>query len=70
MSNPENPVGRAAVPAINPQPKTIFDGTKLPLVVERSPNHYGWYEMAVSAYAISTTELGFSARKNRNLNSA
>jgi hypothetical protein len=82
MSNPENPVGRAAVPASldttvgglcapsMSKPKTTFDGTKLPLVVEPSQDHYRWYELAVPGLRNFHDEVGFSARKNRNLNCA
>jgi hypothetical protein len=56
MSNPENPVGRAAVPAdtivrwaavpaINEQAKIDFDGTKLPLVEHPSQSHNKWYDV-------------------------
>jgi hypothetical protein len=29
--------------------KTIFDGTKLPLVEEASRDHYVWYQLPISA---------------------
>jgi hypothetical protein len=44
--------------------ETIFDGTKLPLVVEQSQNHHGWYEVA--ALFVSSEKLN----RHRNLISA
>ena len=43
--------------------ETIFDGTKLPLVVEASQHHNRWYEMPFSALF----ELSESGPSNANL---
>jgi hypothetical protein len=51
----DDPSGRRMLASPKPEfgrrlflAKTIFDGTKLPLVVESSQNHHIWYELRFS----------------------
>jgi hypothetical protein len=46
--------------------KTIFDGTKLPLVVRPSQNHIPWYEIAFSPLFDQSESRHFAILANEN----
>jgi hypothetical protein len=49
-----------------PSEKTIFDGTKLPLVVRPSQNHIPWYEIAFSPLFDQSESRHFAILANEN----
>jgi hypothetical protein len=56
-------------PDMRPMPafaKTIFDGTKLPLVVRPSQNHIPWYEIAFSPLFDQSESRHFAILANEN----
>ena len=49
-----------------PSAKTIFDGTKLPLVVRPPQNHIPWYEIALSPQFDKSESRHFAILANEN----
>jgi len=56
-------------PDVRPTPpsaKTIFDGTKLPMVVRPPQNHIPWYEFALSLIFDQSESHHFAISPNEN----